>query len=187
MGRLALGASIWAYEALFWRQVARAAASPDRAQRQVLATLLSSNRNTRFGVEHGFADTHDPQRFQERVPVREYEQLRPYIDEQRRTGIAALTSDAPLFYAQTSGSTGVPKLIPITSRMLALHKREQALFSCLQYRACPAAFDGKAWGIMGASIEGRLDTGHVVGSVSGHLYRSLPRMLQRRFVVPPDI
>ena len=55
--------------------------------------------------------------------------------------------------------------------MLAFHKQEQALFSYLQYRACPAAFDGKAWGIMGAAVEGHLDTGHVVGSVSGHLYR----------------
>jgi len=184
---LPLGATMRAYEALFWRPIARAADAPDRAQRKVLAALLSSNKDTRFGVEHGFGDTRDPQRFQERVPVREYEQLRPYIDAQRRTGIDALTNEAPLFYAQTSGSTGVPKLIPITRRMLTLHKREQALFSCLQYRACHQAFGGKAWGIMGASVEGRLDTGHVVGSVSGHLYRSLPRTVQRRFVVPPEV
>src|SRR4029077_3471889 len=40
---------------------------------------------------------------------------------------------------------------------------------------------------MGAAVEGHLDTGQVVGSVSGHLYRSLPRVIQRRFVVPPDV
>src|SRR5262249_26926012 len=77
--------------------------------------------------------------------------------------------------------------IPITQTVLTFHREEQALFSYLQYRACPAAFAGKAWGIMGASVEGRLDTGHVVGSVSGHLYRSLPRAVQRRFVVPPEV
>ena len=82
-------------------------------------------------------------RFRERVPIAEYENLRPYVDEQRRTGSAALTSEPPLFYAQTSGSTGAPKLIPITRRMLELHKREQALFSYLQYRACAAAFAGR--------------------------------------------
>ncbi len=98
-----------------------------------------------------------------------------------------MTLEAPLFYAQTSGSTGAPKYIPITPTMLAFHKQEQALFSYLQYRACPAAFEGKAWGIMGASVEGHLDTGHVVGSVSGHLYRSLPRVIQKRFVVPPEV
>jgi hypothetical protein len=40
---------------------------------------------------------------------------------------------------------------------------------------------------MGAAVEGHLDTGHVVGSVSGHLYRSLPGVIQRRFVIPPEV
>lgn len=187
MRGILLRASMRAYEALYWRPVERRAAAPDRAQREVLATLLSHNRDTRFGLEHGFADIGGPDQFRARVPVQDYEQLRPYIDEQRRTGALALTKEAPLFYGQTSGSTGTPKYIPITPTLLAFHKQEQALFSYLQYRACPAAFDGKAWGIMGASVEGHLDTGHVVGSVSGHLYRSLPRVIQRRFVVPPEV
>jgi len=176
-----------AYEAVYWRPVTRRTVAPDRAQREVLAALLARNRDTRFGREHGFSDIRDAARFRERVPVQNYELLRPYIDEQRRTGTPALTLEAPLFYAQTSGSTGAPKYIPITPTILAFHKQEQALFSYLQYRACPAAFEGKAWGIMGASVEGHLDTGHVVGSVSGHLYRSLPRVIQKRFVVPPEV
>ena len=176
-----------AYEALYWRPVKRRTVAPDLAQREVLARLLSANRTTRFGVEHGFSDIRDPAQFRERVPVQDYEKLRPYIDEQRRTGSPALTEEAPLFYAQTSGSTGVPKYIPVTPTMLAFHKQEQALFSYLQYRACPSAFGGQAWGIMGAAVEGHLDTGHVVGSVSGHLYRSMPRVIQRRFVVPPEV
>jgi hypothetical protein len=40
---------------------------------------------------------------------------------------------------------------------------------------------------MGAAVEGRLDSGHVVGSVSGHLYESLPRAVRSRFVVPPVV
>ena len=186
MGEVALAASMGAYRTLFWH-LDRAARIPDRAQRSALARIVSRNQHTRFGVEHRFADAADPRRFRERMPIADYEDLQPYVDEQRRTGSAALTSEPPLFYAQTSGSTGVPKLIPITRRMLELHKREQALFSYLQYRACPAAFTAKAWGIMGASVEGRLDTGHTVGSVSGHLYRALPRVVQRRFVVPPEV
>ena len=71
--------------------------------------------------------------------------------------------------------------------MLAIHREEQALFSYLQYRACPAAFAGKALGIMGAAVEGHLDSGHAVGSVSGHLYRSLPGAVRSRFVVPPEV
>ncbi|MCM3880832.1 MAG: GH3 auxin-responsive promoter family protein [Vicinamibacterales bacterium] len=187
MHGLLLAASMQAYRARYWRPVEKRTSAPDAAQSNVLATLLFGNRDTRFGREHGFHDIDGPKRFRERVPVQDYEQLRPYIDEQRRTGNPSLTKEPPLFYAQTSGSTGLPKYIPITQTMLAFHKQEQALFSYLQYRACPAAFAGKAWGIMGASVEGHLDSGHVVGSVSGHLYRSLPGAIQRRFVVPPEV
>ena len=176
-----------AYEMLYWRPVVRVAKQPDKCQADVLARLLASNRETQFGIAHGFSDIRDPASFRDRVPVQDYESLRPYIDDQRRTATPALTREAPLFYAQTSGSTGTPKYIPITPTMLAFHKREQALFSYLQFRACPPAFDGMAWGIMGAAVEGHLDTGHVVGSVSGHLYQSLPRVIRSRFVVPPEV
>jgi hypothetical protein len=170
-----------------WRAVEDLARDPSAAQRQVLRRLLEANRSTRFGCEHGFADILDHARFVERVPVQDYETLRPYIDDQRLTGQPALTAEPPLFYAQTSGTTGRPKYIPITPSMLAIQRREQALFTYLQYRACPSAFDGKALGIMGAAVEGRLDSGHPVGSVSGHLYRSLPRTVRSRFVVPPEV
>jgi hypothetical protein len=119
--------------------------------------------------------------------VQDYEALRPYIDDQRRTGAQALTAESPVFYAQTSGSTGTPKYIPITPSGLEMHRAEQALFSYLQFRACPQAFGGKALGIMGAAVEGHLDTGHAVGSVSGHLYQALPPSVQSRFVVPPAV
>lgn len=169
-----------------WRLVERLATRPGAAQQEVLTRVLAANRRTRFGVEHGFADIRQPSQFQARVPVQTYETLRPYIDEQRRTGVRALTTESPLFYAQTSGTTGQPKYIPITPSMLAMQRAEQALFSYLQVCVCPQAFAGKALGIMGAAVEGHLDTGHAVGSASGHLYQSLPRMVRSRFVVPPE-
>ena len=170
-----------------WQLIEREAARPGDAQQEVLARILRANHTARFGIEHGFADIRDPSQFRAHVPVQDYESLGPYIDEQRRTGAPALTTEFPLFYAQTSGTTGQPKYIPITPAMLAMQRDEQTLFSYLQFRACPEAFEGKALGIMGAAVEGHLDTGQVVGSVSGHLYESLPRMVRSRFVVPPAV
>lgn len=121
------------------------------------------------------------------MPAQDYETLRGYIERQRVTGAAALTAEPPLFYAQTSGSTGKPKYIPVTASALRMHRTEQALFTYLQYRQCPAAFSGKALGIMGAAVEGRLDSGHQVGSVSGYLYESLPALVRSRFVLPPKL
>jgi len=175
------------YRERHWRPMERAADRPGHAQRETLRRLLLANRDTHFGTTHGFADIAGPSQFRERVPVQDYEMLRPFIEEQRRTGARALTAEAPLFYAQTSGSTGTPKYIPITPALLATQRAEQALFSYLQFRACPRAFDGKALGIMGAAIEGRLDSRHTVGSVSGHLYQSMPAVVRSRFVVPPEV
>lgn len=175
------------YEARYWRPVNRLAAEPEPAQTSVLLRLLRKNAHTGFGSTHGLPDVRTYAEFARRVPVHDYEMLRPYVDEQRRTGRPALTKDAPAFYAQTSGTTGAPKFIPITPGALKSHREEQALFSFLQYRACPAAFDGRALGIMGAAVEGRLDTGQPVGSVSGHLYQSLPGVVTSRFVIPPIV
>ena len=186
LSALVVRASLWAPRRR-WQHIERLTMDPARAQRDVLRAILQANQESRFGVEHGFDRIADPSALQGQVPVQSYETLRPYIDEQRRQGTPALTSEAPQFYAQTSGTTGQPKYIPITRSMLAMQRDEQRLFSYLQFRACPEAFAGKALGIMGAAVEGRLDTGHAVGSVSGHLYESLPAVVRSRFVVPPEV
>jgi GH3 auxin-responsive promoter len=180
-------AGMLGYRALYWSPLQRLAADPDRAQAGALARILRQNRSSEFGLQHRFAAVSSPDEFRERVALHDYEKLRGYIERQRRTGAPSLTAESPLFYAQTSGSTGHPKHIPVTRSALRLHRAEQALFTYLQYRACPGAFSGRALGIMGAAVEGNLDSGHAVGSVSGHLYESLPRSVQARFVVPPQV
>ncbi|HEY6615961.1 MAG TPA: GH3 auxin-responsive promoter family protein, partial [Vicinamibacterales bacterium] len=120
------------YKHRHWHPVVRKAGRPDLAQTEVLRSIMSANHDTTFGRQHGFADIDRALTFRERVPVQQYEMLRPYIERQRRTGETALTKEAPLFYAQTSGTTGRPKYIPITPTALAIHRAEQALFSYLQ-------------------------------------------------------
>src|SRR5688500_13878743 len=132
-----LGAAMLFYRSRYWRPLERMAHRPDVAQQDVLRKLLSANRDTRFGADHGFTEIRDHAEFARRVPVQDYEGLRPYVEDQRLSGSRALTAESPLFYAQTSGTTGKPKLIPITPSALSMHRTEQALFSYLQFRARP--------------------------------------------------
>lgn len=186
--RLALfRAGMLAYGARYWVPLKYSADTPDRVQARVLRRILRANATTAFGGEHRFANVVTHQDYIQQVPVQDYESLRGYIDEQRKTGARTLTAEAPMFYAQTSGSTGAPKYIPVTATTLRQYRDEQALFMYLQHRACPEAFSGRALGIMGAAVEDRLDTGHQVGSVSGYLYESLPASVRARFVVPPSV
>lgn len=175
------------YGRLFWAPLDRAAADPAAAQGATLRALLERHRDTTFGRAHGFSSIRSPRDYAAQVPIQQHADLRPYIERQRTTGEAALTAEAPVFYAQTSGSTGTPKYIPITDTTLRLTRTEQKIFSWLQHRAAPEAFAGRTLGIMGAAVEARLDSGHAVGSVSGHLYRTMPRFVKARFVVPPEV
>ncbi len=175
------------YKHRHWRPLESLTQQPSTAQMDVLQRLLYQNRDTHFGRKHRFSEIRNYAEFQQHIPVQTYETLRPYIDEQRLNGAQALTAESPKFYAQTSGTTGEPKYIPITPTTLRMHRDEQSLFSYLQYRACPQAFAGKALGIMGAAVEGHLNSGHEVGSVSGNLYQSLPKIIQSRFVLPPAV
>ena len=180
-------AAMLLYKHQHWQPVERLSYQPAAAQIHVMQSLLQQNRDTHFGKNHQFDEIGNYAQFQQNIPVQTYETLRPYIEEQRLTGAKALTAESPKFYAQTSGTTGEPKYIPITPTTLKMHRDEQSLFSYLQYRACPEAFAGKALGIMGAAVESHLDSGHEVGSVSGHLYQSLPKIIQSRFVLPPAV
>lgn len=170
-----------------WRPLERLSRDPEAAQAAVLRRLTGANRDTTFGRRYGFADIASHQNWATRVPPQQHDTLAPEIERQRQTGETALSTEAPAFYAQTSGTSGTPKYIPVTPTMLRYHREEQAVFSYLQHRACPAAYEGRAFGVMGAAVEDRLDSGHVVGSISGHLYSALPRTVRGRLVVPPEV
>jgi acyl-coenzyme A synthetase/AMP-(fatty) acid ligase len=133
MHALLFRAGMLAAAARHWWPVKRLAARPDLAQRQTLRRILRANARTRFGDTHRFREVDSPEQYRDRVSVQDYEALRPYLDDQRRNGVPALTAEPPRFYAQTSGSTGTPKYIPVTASSLRVHQREQALFTYLQY------------------------------------------------------
>ena len=170
-----------------WRPLVAAARRPREAQLRVLRRIVSANRATAFGREHGFASIETYDDYRRRVPVQTYESLRPYIDAQERTEQRCLTVEQPVLYAQTSGTTGDPKHLPLTRTALALQRRSQRLFSYLQYRAVPDAYAGRLLAIVSPAVEGYLTGGSPFGSASGHLYASMPRLLRRKFVVPPEV
>jgi len=170
-----------------WRPIVTAAARPHATQLAVLRRILSSNRHTRFGRVHGFAAIDDVAEFRRRVPPQTYESLRPYLEAQAGTGERALTAASPVLYAQTSGTTGIPRYFPITRAALAQQRRDQQLLAYVQHRAVAGAYDGRILAVVSPAVEGHLANGAPVGSVSGSLYRSMPWLAQCKYVVPAEV
>ncbi len=169
------------------RRIAALARNPMRAQRALLAKILATNRNTTFGRRHGFSGIRSYEAFAATVPVSTFEQLRPYVDAEIGCGEAALTSEAPLCYVRTSGTTGRPKDLPLTATHLKALRRIQEIAIAFQHRSCPEAFAGSMLAIASPPQEGVLENGKVFGSASGIVARNTPRVVRDKFIIPPVV
>ncbi|MDP9404001.1 MAG: GH3 auxin-responsive promoter family protein, partial [Actinomycetota bacterium] len=162
----------------------RACAHPQASQARVLASLLRRNAETVFGREHGFGSIRTRHEFAARVPVRDYEGFRPYVDRLAAGEAGVLTADPVTAFTATSGTTAEPKLIPVTERW-----REQmaSLMRLWMYRALaahPRYLDDNVLLIVSPAVEGRTPTGMAFGALSGMSYQRIPRLVRRSYPVP---
>ena len=169
-----------------WRPFLKAARRPRATQEALLKRILQREEDTDFGRRHGFAGIANFRDYRETVPVQDYESLRPDIERQRTTGCPRLTQAQPVIYARTSGTTAAPKDIPVTRAGLERYARGQRLMAYALNRAAPLA-RGKILGIGSAAVEGRFFCGTPYGSASGMIYKSMPRILRSKYVLPPEV
>jgi sterol desaturase/sphingolipid hydroxylase (fatty acid hydroxylase superfamily) len=169
-----------------WR-IARAVRDPMRVQQALLARILEENRDSVFGRKHTFGETRDYDAFVRRVPVSDYEALRPYIEAEIERGENALTHTPPARYVRTSGSTGKPKDVPLTAEHLGALRRIHETAVAFQYRSCPGAFDGSILAIVSPACEGLLASGKPFGSASGIVAGDTPAPVKEKFVLPAEV
>ena len=105
--------SLWsAANAPAYLRFRRALPQPGVAQRGRLRRYLEANANTAFGKEHRFSEIQSYDEFTRHVPVRNYEELRPWIERIRQGESNVLTRELVTHLVPTSGSTSARKLIP---------------------------------------------------------------------------
>lgn len=162
----------------------RACHHPLKAQRAVLRAVLQRTAATAFGRAHGFPEIRSEREFRQNVPVREYEDFRPFIKRIIAGERGVLTSDEPFMLALTSGTTSEPKFIPVTRRCAAA---TSSLMSQWLYRAerdHPGLLDFASVGIVSRAVEGRTAAGLPYGSASGLIYQKIPALVRRAYAVP---
>lgn len=162
----------------------RACANPSKAQRSFLLRLLRRNAGTAFGRAHDFSRIRTEADFRQHVPVREYEDYRPYIKRIIAGERNILTEEGPFMLTLTSGTTTEPKYIPVTH---ALQKQTAALMSEWLYRAerdHKALLDYASLGIVSRAVEGYTPTAIPYGSASGLIYKNIPGFIRRAYALP---
>lgn len=87
---------------------------PLKKQQILLSKILKKNQNTQFGKEHKFHLISSIKKYQEFLSPHSYDYFRPYIDSMTWGKSDVLIRGNPSYWGKTAGSTGTPKLIPIT-------------------------------------------------------------------------
>jgi hypothetical protein len=183
MGRL-LGCALAARQWPHHRAFEAAARDPETTQVRVLRRLLLANADTVFGREHGFATIGSATEFARRVPIRDYEALRPYVDRITGGETGVLTADAPFMFTTTSGTTGAPKLIPVTPGWAQSMATLMRLWTFHAFRDHPAMLDHRVLTIVSPAVEGATPGGLPYGAMTGLAYQRLPWLIRRQHAVP---
>lgn len=179
--------SLWSMRLIQGRRIAAHVRNPMRVQEALLARIIGENKDTVFGRRHGFGEIRSYEEFARRVPVGEYETLRPFVDAEIERGERALTREPPEWYVRTSGTTGKPKDIPLTRSHLNALRRIHQTSVAFQHRTCPEAFSGGIMAIVSPAYEGVLSNGKPFGSASGIVASNTPAAVLEKFVIPAPV
>jgi len=153
---------------------------PIETQEKVFKELILNASKTQFGIDHCFAEIKTHEEFIERVPVRDYEALRPYVDKVVNGEKDVLWPGKPLYFAKTSGTTSGVKYIPITELSIEaqVEASRNAILLYIHETGNNKFVNGKMIFLQG-SPELSMKNGINVGRLSGISAHYVPNYLQK--------
>lgn len=99
-------------------------ARADELNRELLMKLVSDNKDTEYGRRYHFDEIKTVDDYKRLVPFSTYDNYAPYIERMVEKGERNLITAYPVVqYAETSGSVGVPKKIPVSDRSLEIYTK----------------------------------------------------------------
>jgi hypothetical protein len=155
------------------RDIDRWSARAVEEQERIFQELIKVGRTTAFGKDHDFDGIYTYDDFKERVALRDYEGLRPYVDRIREGESNVLWKGRPRYFAKTSGTTSGVKYIPLTKESIPNHfgTARNALFNYYARTGKGKWLDGKLIFLSGSpeltEVAG-IPTGRLSG-ISNHM------------------
>jgi len=149
-------------------------------QEKIFRKLIRKAKHTAFGKDHRFKEIKTYDDFISRVPVRDYEAMKPYIDRMLSGESNILWPGVPLYVSKTSGTTSGIKYIPITADSISNHinSTRNAMLSYIAETGKADFLKGKLIFISGSPA---LDekNGLKIGRLSGIVNHHVPGYLRR--------
>ena len=162
------------------KKIDKWAVNPHETQQNVFNELIKKGKDTRFGKDHDFNGINSHADFVKKVPVRDYEELREYVDMMVAGQEDILWPGKPLYYAKTSGTTSGAKYIPLTKDSMPTHinAARNAILCYIADTGKSKFVDGKMIFLQG-SPELDEKNGVKLGRLSGIVAHFVPGYLQK--------
>ncbi len=157
-------------------------------QKKWLQKNVSFACDTRFGRDHSLSKVKTYQDYKQAVPVREYEDLRPYIENMLTGESDVLWPGRPKYVIGTSGTTSGIKYIPLSRESMPYHfnsARNASFHYCYKYGMMDM-FDGKLLFMSGSPILGKIGS-YPSGRLSGIVNHEIPSWLKKSQLPSYDI
>ena len=154
--------------------------NPVETQQKVFEKLIKEAKQTQFGQDHDFSSINTFSDFAQKVPVRNYEGLKHYVDQVVKGEENILWKGKPLYFAKTSGTTSGAKYIPLTKESMPFHIQaaRNAILSYI-YETGKADFvNGKMIFLQGSPVLEEKN-GIKLGRLSGIVAHFVPKYLQK--------
>ncbi|OYW78995.1 MAG: hypothetical protein B7Z27_06410, partial [Sphingobacteriia bacterium 32-37-4] len=74
-------------------------------QEIIFKSLIKHGASTQFGKDHSLEQVADHAGFSQAVPIRDYELIKPYIEQIKQGKANVLWKGKPIYFAKTSGTT----------------------------------------------------------------------------------
>ena len=118
--------------------------------------------------------------FKKHVPIRDYEELRPYIDRVVAGEKNVMWKGKPQYFAKTSGTTSGVKYIPISAASMPEHIKaaRNALLTYIHETGKTEFINGKMIFLQGSPVMSKKN-GINVGRLSGIVANLVPAYLQK--------
>jgi hypothetical protein len=160
---------------------------PRAAQERRLGALLKAAKGTDFGAEHGLDSVGTFSEFRKAVPIRTHQEMFPWLQRVAAGEKKVLVNFRTRMLLETSGTTGTPKLLPVTHAWEETVQAAQRLWTLALLRDHPELAGGKILTVVSPEQHDHSVGGLPIGSNTGRIRAAQPFWLRSRYVVPEAV
>ncbi len=162
-------------------------ASYAAASTRTLDRILALNGSTEYGRRRGL-DGPNPRQVFDRLPVTTYADYSAYIEGTAAGEQNLLSGEPVIYFSTTSGTTGPPKMIPVTQRQMRMAVGTRMTSMGLALRAgVLKPMRGRFMTMITEHVSGQTPGGMPMGAATTGGFRQLGNFADKILTSPPDV